>query len=456
MLKIEDATALSFLNAAEQWLCDGYYLSIRYFASLERDGAKIWDAAIYLNPLPPEIDNSFQIINEDFIVGQFQRSAKTKKSLLAILNDAARGVISIPSQKLALPDSERIDYYTELHRRDRMFSELHLDVRAGKLAPVTQIQMAAIDNALRCATLPFDGLTDVLGWLGLTANTSLAAQPSITIKANPPVDLVVDHSSLSDDVAKITIYAHPKINVKKITLALRATPGDGLQSRFLATELINWGRAKGGIRRGVATIPVKNADNLLLILMLENQLIRRQWLIDSNKARNNRLLAAQHFDVDLKMTREAVFDSSDSNKFEKGVAALLFLLGFTPSVQVEQAAPDIIVTTPGGRMVIVECTTRIADFSTKLGKLVDRRGSLEKNLASAGHSIEVMAALVCRLPRDQIAAQAEELKVHKVFLVSHEDLASAFAQLRVPKDPDRILIKALNRMAQSGNALREA
>jgi hypothetical protein len=456
MHTIEDPIAASFLDAAEQWLCDGYWLSIRYVAGVERDGAKIWDAAIYLNPLPPDQDNSFKIETEDVLVGQYQHTSKKRTSLMKILKEATKGSLSIPGKKLLLPSSDRIDYYSELHHRDRWATELHLNVRGGRPAPPSSIRLAAIDNALRSASPPFDGLPDALSWLGLSENQGLTNQPSITIKSNPPVDLIMNQSTLQNDLAEIHIHAHPKLDVNRISLALRAAPGEGISSRFQATHLIEWQGVQGGVRRGIARASAKNADNLLAMLMLEKQMIRRHWFIDSSKARNNRLVAAQHFDAELKMTRNAVFESNDSARFENGVAALLFLLGFTPAVQLETAAPDIIVTTPSGRMIIVECTTRIADFPNKLGKLVDRRGSLSKNLVAASHSLEVSAVLVCRLPRDQIAAQVEVLRQNKVLLVANEDLTSAFHRLRLPKDPDVLLDEALARLAPSNNLLAGA
>jgi len=175
------------------------------------------------------------------------------------------------------------------------------------------------------------------------------------------------------------------------------------------------------------------------MLLIGQTTVRRQWILDPAKARNHRLLAVQQFDQDLRMIRDAVLQGTDSVKFEHGVAALLFMLGFSPSVQLETNAPDLIVATPLGRLVIVECTTRISDFASKIGKLVDRRGALQKSFARSGHPTDVIAALVCRLPRDQIAAQPADVLAHNVLLFSQEDLSSAFDRVRIPQDPDQMV-----------------
>jgi len=175
------------------------------------------------------------------------------------------------------------------------------------------------------------------------------------------------------------------------------------------------------------------------MLMVGETVVRRQWVLDSAKSQNLRMLAMQHFDADIRKVRQALFDSTDSAKFESAVAAILYLLGFNPAVQLESDAPDLVVTTPGRKLALVECTTRIADFHAKLGKLVDRRSSLGKSLAGSGHPSEVHALLVCRLPRDQLAAQASEVQAHNIILVTREDLELAMYRVRYLNDPDAML-----------------
>lgn len=106
-------------------------------------------------------------------------------------------------------------------------------------------------------------------------------------------------------------------------------------------------------------------------------------------------------------------------------------IGFTPSVQLEKDAPDLIVTTPGGKLAIVECTTHISDFASKVGKLVDRRGALSKQLSASGHPGQVATVLICKLPRDQIAAQTDELRTHNIILRAGDDLLRGFDNVRI-------------------------
>jgi hypothetical protein len=195
---------------------------------------------------------------------------------------------------------------------------------------------------------------------------------------------------------------------------------------------------------------MEEADSVLVMLMIGSSTVRRQWLVDSQKARNQRLAATLHFDKDLKMVRRALLEANDSATFERGAASILFLLGFSPAIQLETDAPDLIVATPAGRLAVVECTTRIADFQAKVGKLVDRRASLEKHLTATGHvGFPPVAALICRLPKDQIAALVDDIRAHKVILVTGEDIEASLNQMRFPNNPDKMLADKLAELESS-------
>lgn len=276
-------------------------------------------------------------------------------------------------------------------------------------------------------------------WLGLKVPNAIATQASIEIHIAPPVELILNESQLSANKLKVTLHAHPNLDVDRVGVAIRTAPSSNLSGRSQAASSIKWGRVRNARRLGVANVAVGPVDSALVMLRLEDVTIRRQWFLDPAKARNRRLLAVQHFDKDLRMLKQAIFEMNDSAKFENGVALLLFLLGFAPAVQIETDAPDLVVSGPNGELAVVECTTRVADFSSKIGRLVDRRGALAKRLADSDHPADVHAVLVCRLPRDQIASQSEDLHSYNVVLLAREELVEGFDRVRYPGDPEAIL-----------------
>ncbi|MDY0748720.1 hypothetical protein SNE35_29750 [Paucibacter sp. R3-3] len=437
-----DATRAAFWTAADDWLCDGYSIDVRYFAECAMVG-RILQAKIALAPLKPGFDHRFQIRTPNFAVGQAQGYPMKKAALMETLAAALDGRLELPGNSFKLQAIQPLDYFSEMAFRDRWFSPLHMQITGDRTAPLlTSSDLAGIDNALRLATPPFDGLSDASAWLDLPAPGTITP-PAINIHGSPPCDLIFEQCTVHDNRIHLILHAIEGFDVDRVRLAVRAVPGLGLDARQQVAARINWSGVEDGLRMGTATIELDRAENVFTMLMIGSSVIRRQWFIDSTKARNSRLLAVRHFDRDLKMIRQGVLEGQDSSKFELGVAALLFLLGFSPAVQLETNAPDIIVATPAGKLVIVECTTRIADFSAKLGKLVDRRGDLTRALAASEHPNVVATVLVCRLPRDQIAAEAEELRRHGTILLTLENLEQAFERVRIPNDPDAMLDNAI-------------
>ena len=446
---INDVVVQTFLEAAESWVCDGYSLDIRYIADTDGAEKRIFSAMITLNPLPTKIDLGFQIECSRFSIGQIQRLRESKKSLLRMLTKATTGTLELPNEQCMLQAVQSHDFYSEMNQRERWFSELHLQVIGSDRPAILTTELVNLDNKLRLSNPPFDGLADAASWLGLNPPGTTRVLPSIDMRVGPPVDLIFDRCGLIGDRLSLILHAHPKFDVTRVGLAVRATPGNALDARRQISNEIRWGRVRDGRREGSVQLSLQQADNVLAMLMIGTSTVRRQWFIDPGKARNNRLIAIQHFDKDLRMIRQAVFVSSDSAKFEKGVAALLFLLGFSPAIQVETDAPDLITATPSGKLAIIECTIKISDFTSKLGKLVDRRSALSKSMDTSGHPALVSSVLICRLPRDQIAAHTELLRAHNTILIAGEELEAAFNQVRFPNDPDRLLDEALMRTSDS-------
>lgn len=433
-----------FLASATAWVCDDYALDIRYVALCAPEGYVILSASIALHPLGPQKDVSFAIDTGALIAGQIQQFPVAKEKLLTILKDASRGLLLLDHKQLRLPGNPPHVHSSGSATGDSWFSPLEFRITGGALPAQSRPQAYARDNELRASTPPFDGLTDLFGWLGLDASSLSGNPSSIAIFIGPPVDLIFDQCKLSADQLRLVLHAHPSLDTRRIGVAVRAVPGIGISGRIQAKDQFVWKDSTDSRREAVADISVPESDSALVVLMVGSATVRRQWLIDPTKARNNRYLAVQHFDTELRKIRDAVLEASESRRFEQGVAALLFVLGFSAVIQIETNSPDLIVSTPGGRLILVECTLRIADFSEKVGKLVDRRGSLVKSLRNSGHFSQIVAVLVCRLPRDQIPVQEENLKHHEIVLVSQEGISGALDRVRHAIDPDELVQSAIN------------
>lgn len=434
------ADASSFIGYCEQWLCDGYYLDIRYIATEAVDGPRLFDALLLFSPLPPTSDSSLAVTVPPLAAGQEQTASATKEQLLGVIKGAIEGAITVSGRILTLPSEGAYRFQRTVMDQNTWFMRLTLQVHGSEASRL--LDRTSLDTALRVGTPPFDGAEDLRAWLGLRLPEG-GSLSGITIAVNPPVDMLLERSHLRDGICHLVFHAHPKADLSQVRVAIREVPGQGLLARTQVGEQITWGGVDDYHVEGRADLALPTATGALVMLIVGGQTVRRHWFIDQSKAPNLRYAGVQHFDPDLRMIRRGLFDDSDSSRFEIAVAALLFLLGFSSAIQLEKDSPDLIVVTPRGRLIIVECTTRLGDVAAKIGKLVDRREALQRKLRADGAGAEVSAALVCRVPRDQIAAHADNLKAMRILLVPAEDLTEGLTRAWATNEPDDILDQVL-------------
>jgi hypothetical protein len=435
-------TKLLFLEQAEKWVCNSYCLGVSYLATKREGTLAILDSLVVASPNPPEKIVNFSTQVGTLIAGQHIFPSLSKIKILNWLLKASEGIIHVNDLKLNLDLGEAPDYYSATPHSDVWYSELDLQVSGLKLSPAPLEERIANDHALRRAHPPFDGLADLGAFLRLVDTRVNSQAPRIGIRVVPPLAMDFLASNLRANKFKFVVNAHPKFNTDLFGLAIRELPGSGTETRKQVSQHVKWKLLPNKSRQGTLEQSLSNSDSVLVMLTISNTTFTRQWFIDPDKAVNSRYIAAQLFDKDLKQLRIAVLESTDSSKFELGIASLLFLLGFSPAIQVETQAPDIVVSTIGGKVAVVECTMRVSDFQTKMGKLVDRRNALKTALEVAGHHLRVDAFLISAQPRRQIAIQDEYLAQHRVTLLCKEDLSRAFDQVRNATDPDSMLDRA--------------
>ncbi len=446
----ESDTSARIRQTVDKWLCTSYSIDIRFIARWHNDGHyQILSSSILLSPLPLNDSNDFEQRVGALFMGQRTISNMSKMDSMKAIRELFTGKIHVYGKDLLLGKKETFDFYSESLRRDIWFYALHLRISGETLPSSTLVEAFGLDNDLRNADIPFDGMSDLAGWLHLSDPTYGQDRPSIVFRMNPPAELLLSACRLSESNVELVVHMHPRISSRRLTVTARSVPGKGLTERRQIASHFQWSPAKDGIRVGKARVALEFADQVLVTIAVDGVTIRRHWFVDPARARNQRLVAVQQFDSDLRMIKRELLTPSTSDKFELAVAALLFLIGFNPVVQIETDSPDLIVMTPEGRHAIVECTTRTADSGLKIGKLVDRRSSLAKSLEFNGHSTKVLGVLICALPKDQMAVNDAELVRNKIVLLCKEDITSALERLRFPRDPDQLLLDAESRFANS-------
>ncbi|GMG95093.1 hypothetical protein SGO26_01845 [Cupriavidus metallidurans] len=454
----------AFRDGAAGWLCDGYAVKVSYVARTveQQQGsrAELWGAMVAVSGEPPREGIDFEIQIDDAIFGHTEYRVKSRGDLEEFLQNAALGILRVRDQSFWLADDPRnsrlgaaAKRFEILSERDTWFSPLHYRVRADFQAPFPTRSVYALDTALRRADPPFDGLADVAQSLGINIAGALV-EPTISISVSPPADLIMESCKLSNNELTLVIHAHPNLEISCLDVSVRAVPGKNMQFRHRVSGNFTWTDLDGR-KTGVATVDLEDANSALVMLVVGKHTVRRQWFLDPTKAPNLRLVAMNTFDKDLRRFKAALFDTDQSRHFEQAVAGLLFMLGFIPAAPNETDAPDLIVMTPGGRLVLVECTFKTSEIENKIGKLVDRREALKKAIGSSSHLTDPVAVLVCRVPRENIV-HASAAKDYEVLLLTGENLEEGLTRTHLRNDPDQLIEQALAALREQAESVVSA
>lgn len=444
-----------FNSQADAWITDGYAAELRCVR--QRCGADFFVQEASLTLVPPwatELLNSRNDMHlETVALFADQQCAKglTRDALVSAAGSAASGRIRLNELTAALQEVDRkIDYYSEVTVRDRWTFPLHLQIQGDKLLSLSPLDAATLDDALRQANPPFDGVADLSQWLNLNAALDGTRQSSITVNVLPPVELLFTDSKFENEQLALRLRCSASADFNQIRLATRIVPGTVSEGRLQVAEQVSWDAddAHAGYRTGTVTIRVGSAVSVQILLSYKGYSVARQWFHDGSRSMNARHLSMIQFDPELKGLRAALFTNTDSRDFEKAVGCVAYLVGLASALPLQSRTPDLVAATLRGRQLVIECTLATSDFPTKMGKLVDRCNALKKALsANRLENTEVFGVLVCRQPSDQIARDDSELQRHRILLVTGEDLERALIGAWHSVDADLVVDEAQARWA---------
>jgi hypothetical protein len=397
-----------------------------------------WLTSLFVEVAPLDNDSSlaFEVRTQRVKAGQIQLNNCGSKFIRNWLTDAARGRIEIDGKSYAMRSPD-LSMESDSRNLDRWGGGLHLRTFAAETKSHQLYDFPAIDAELRMSDIPFDGLRDISLWM-LVSNPAVDNFSEAKIVVLPPVDLIWSQCSLVADNLSLGFVAQESLNTSLIKVAVRGYPGRGLNSRLQIGPNITWDISDAhAIGKFTGVVPA--SDNIIVMISLGDVTVRRQFIIDQEKARNHRYLAVRNFDVNLEKITKNLFE--DRKRFEEGLNMLFFMLGFSATRLIATDGPDLILASPRGVLVLIECTVAISDFSTKLGKLVGRKASIERALKQAGHGVTVHALLITAQPAADVASKLEELATFNIQLLTVEDLRRFIDVLPSGIDPDILMEK---------------
>jgi hypothetical protein len=446
--------ASEFLDALSRWIDGISSINVRYVAVRSGEEWLINSAVVTLGPRRFAKKTIEEIQTTNVRVGTIQKNVG-RRELDSFLNKVCRGTISLGQIRYSLPDTRKLAFFSPDQSSEPSYFLTKLQIRSVADTRVASLIAVKTTNAeLRILDKPFDGLTDVLSFFGFPAENKLWDMHEIMLELHPPADFDHEKTQLENDKLNVSILKHPNFPRSQVALGLRLLPNPSLDRRSQLGKKIKW-KASNGLDVGKLDLSVEDTVAAELLLSLNGLSVSRYFFSDRRRSLNPRLKHYAKYDPDLKALRSSLYTSSkESRFFEPGIGALAYLMGFTPLKPPLTDAPDFLLETKTGRLILVECTTKTSDIRTKAGKLVDRRFLLMNDASSSDLGNErVLAVLVVNLPRSQIMDEANFLAQNDVLLLTREGIDRLLNDLEMPTDTDTVFDQAKQRLQEKRSAL---
>lgn len=119
-----------------------------------------------------------------------------------------------------------------------------------------------------------------------------------------------------------------------------------------------------------------------------------------------------------------------ADDFEAGIAWLLWALGFSAAAFGANSkttdAFDTVAVSPGGEVVVVECTLALLRADSKLSKLAARAARLRDALSTSNMKhLRVLPVRVSAMPLEQVKVDIPSAEEHAILVLARESLAAA-------------------------------
>jgi hypothetical protein len=148
-----------------------------------------------------------------------------------------------------------------------------------------------------------------------------------------------------------------------------------------------------------------------------------------------------------KLTELITTERKDARDFESGISWLFWMLGFSPAniggTKLTENAADLVLASPGGNIVVIECTTGLLRAENKLANLYERTQKARRSIQALGGSeTRVLAIIVTLKFKSDVTAELEQAERHGILVLAREDIESAMRQTRELPNADRFYAEA--------------
>lgn len=314
-----------------------------------------------------------------------------------------------------------------------------------------------LDWELKASDIPFDNLDELSMHCGLPALTQMGDSTVLEVVARSP-GLIGDRSTIKSGEARIECRFANALDIGKIRVGYKVFPKDSVvvDRASVSGSTLEW-QQENDIKIGICRVSVGDAPLLQAFLSYDDVSLHQKWVSDPQKYLNPRHAIHKVFDEKME-SLEMMLLNPESDKpyvFEGAVSTLCNLLGFSVvnygRIPKLQKGPDIIALTPAGKIGVIECTVGLPNEKDKLAKLVQRTTQIKEKLTAAGYGhLQIQAAIVTPLSRNEVVADLEFASKHNIAVICKEDIEKLLSQAALPPNPEN-LFQELRRLVQSTN-----
>lgn len=310
------------------------------------------------------------------------------------------------------------------------------------------VQQPQLDWELKSASTPFDSLGELLGEYSLGIYKGDFAHIEVVALAVAEVDF---NSVVKGETVKPALFLANALNQAECQLGYRVL----LHSRVVERGAINGAEMEwtpgDHNAHGTGCLKIPSGAVLQCFATYRGFAQHQGWIADPATAQNPRRAAMEEFDDKLIVLRDFLFEEQkprkDARDFEIGVAWLMWMLGFSVAhagaTSRTSDATDILATTPGGHMALVECTTGHLKADTKLAKLVERAQTIRRRLDESGNRhMRLLPVIVTAMGREEVKADSDQAQQLGVVVVTKEDLTETLSRSVMLQNADLIFSQA--------------
>jgi hypothetical protein len=305
-----------------------------------------------------------------------------------------------------------------------------------------------LDWELKAADPPYVDLIDLLSEFGLNAQQLGRAHIEVVALHAAEIDVTSD---VGDADANLACLVANRVASEDVAINYRVVLGGGTVKRgTLRGADMAW-EQRPTARRGVGKIEIPSGALIQCFAIVNGHAHHQFWLANPRTLPNPNRAAFEQYDPSLSTLQEFLSDAPrkgfDAHDVEFAVSWLLWMQGFRPAViganRRTRDAPDLLVTSPGGHFLVVECTTGPLKADHKLSRVHERAISLRRRLNDSGHShLRVLPAIVTTLRRDEVKADIEQAERLGILVVTREELEQGVTQSFVLQNADALFANA--------------